>query len=237
MSLQITAQETDYPESDGKPMGETELHQFWMFRIMDLLRYRYREQRVYVAGNLLVYYEEGVPYKFVVPDAFLVKDCEPRIRRTYRIWEEGKCPKVVFEVTSKGTQREDTVVKLPLYDRLGVEELFLYDPTGDYLKSPLVGYRRGPKGLEPLTPDASGALTSGELGVVLRVENEQLVMYDAESGHLLLTRAEAGESRADSEKSRADAEKARADAAELRAEALEEQLERLRRQSNPSGDR
>jgi hypothetical protein len=59
MGLIQTIDEVEYPESDGMPMGETELHQDWMIRIRDILRLRYRGQRVYVASNLLLYYEEG----------------------------------------------------------------------------------------------------------------------------------------------------------------------------------
>jgi hypothetical protein len=51
--------EIEYPESDGLPIGETDLHQWWMVRITDLLRRRYQGQRVYVSSNLLVYPEEG----------------------------------------------------------------------------------------------------------------------------------------------------------------------------------
>jgi hypothetical protein len=48
-------QTIEYPEWDGQPMGETDLHRDWMVRILDILRYRYRGNRVYVASNLLVY--------------------------------------------------------------------------------------------------------------------------------------------------------------------------------------
>ena len=39
---------------------------------------------------LLVYYEQGNPRKFVVPDAFVVKGVLSRQRRIYKIWVEGK---------------------------------------------------------------------------------------------------------------------------------------------------
>jgi hypothetical protein len=113
--------------------------------------------------------------------------------------EEGKCPEVVFEVTSGSTQREDTVFKLPLYGRIGVQELFLYDPTGDYLSSPLVGYRSRDDNFEQISPDASGALVSEQLEIVLRVDDEQLVMRDVSTGRVLPSRAEAAEARAEEE--------------------------------------
>src|SRR6266705_6726900 len=87
MSLVQTIDQMEYPKSDGRPMGETDLHMDWMIRIRDILRYRYQGRQVYVGANLLVYYVEGDPSKFVVPDNFVVKDCDPRRRRTFKIWE------------------------------------------------------------------------------------------------------------------------------------------------------
>ena len=126
--------QVEYPESDGKPMGETDLHRDWMIRILEILRYRYRGQRVYVASNLLVYYEEGLPRKFVVPDDFVVLDCDPHRRRVFKTWEEGRVPDVVFEVTSRGTRSDDESFKPQIYERLGVQEYFLYDPSNEYLR-------------------------------------------------------------------------------------------------------
>jgi hypothetical protein len=34
--------EIEYPETDGKPMGETDVHRLWMIRLYDLLKHRYR---------------------------------------------------------------------------------------------------------------------------------------------------------------------------------------------------
>ena len=82
--------EIEYPESDGKPLGETDTHRNWIIRLIDMLSYRYRTQRVYVSGDLLVYYIEGRPTKFIVPDVFVVKDCEPGERRVFLIWAEQR---------------------------------------------------------------------------------------------------------------------------------------------------
>jgi hypothetical protein len=42
MSLARTLKQTEYPESDGRPMGETDVHWPWMVRIRYLLEWRYR---------------------------------------------------------------------------------------------------------------------------------------------------------------------------------------------------
>ena len=64
-------------------MGETDLHIHWTIRIRDLLKHRYRETRTYVAADLLVYYDEGVPRNFVVPDVFVVPNCDPSWRHRW----------------------------------------------------------------------------------------------------------------------------------------------------------
>ena len=70
MSLVSNDAAIDYPESDGRPMGETDWHIEWTLRLRDMLKLRYRGQKVYVASDLLIYYHEGVPRDFVVPDGF-----------------------------------------------------------------------------------------------------------------------------------------------------------------------
>ena len=189
MKFQTTL-EIEYPETDGRPIGETDLHRDWMFRIIDLLKHRYRGQRVYVTGNLLLYYEEGDPSHFVVPDAMVVKDSDPGRRRVFKVWQEHRVPCVVFETTSRSTKMEDSSYKTQLYEQLRVGEYFLYDPTADYLRPPLQGRRLGDAGYEPIVPDAAGRLLCQELGIWFRLEDGDLAMYDCQSGKRLLTEAE-----------------------------------------------
>lgn len=219
MSLVRTVDKTEYPESDGRPMGETDLHREWMIRILDTLRYRFHGQRVYVACNLLVYYEQGDPSKFVVPDDFVVTDCDPGPRRTFKIWEEGKSPDVVFEVTSRATRREDESYKPQVYAQIGVKEYFLYDPTADYLNPPLQGLRIDGDRFRCIALDEAGRLHCTSLDLWLHLEDGRLVLTDARTGAGLLTEAEA---------ERAARKKAEARAQELEAEVrrLHERLDR-----------
>jgi Uma2 family endonuclease len=231
-----------YPETDGEPMGETDLHRKWMIRISDLLSYRYGGQRVYVGCNLLVYYWERHPSWYIVPDNFVVTDVDPGERRVFKTWEEGKSPDVVFEVTSKSTRRRDTNYKPRVYRKMGVKEYFLYDPTGDYLVPPLKGFRLVSKSYVEIEPEASGALECRELGLLLRLEGGRLVIDDRQTGQPLRTEAEA-ERLARKAKHRAlqaerralQAERRAREAAEARAEAeaqarqaAEEELKPLR---------
>jgi len=251
MSTTEFVDQVQYPESDGQPMGETDLHRDWMIRILDILRYRYRGQRVYVASDLLVYYVEGVPRKFVVPDDFVVLDCDPDRRRVFKTWEEGRVPDVVFEVTSRSTRREDESFKPQVYEQLGVREYFLYDPSSEYLHPALQGYRhRGREGFVAIGADPGGGLASETLGIVLQLDHEQLVMCDRETGAALMTEAEAERAakeaeraaketeraaketeRAAKEAERAarEVERAAREAAEARIAELQAELDRIRR--------
>jgi Uma2 family endonuclease len=238
MVISHTKFDIEYPESDGRPMGETDLHRDLMVRILELFRWRYRNERVYVASDLLVYYQEGDPKKFVVPDDFVVLNCEPGQRRTFKIWEEGRVPDVVFEVTSRSSRTADQVHKPRVYARIGVQEYFLYDPTSDYLDVPLQGFRLGEGGkYNRIEADTDGSLHCETLGLALRLVDQQLQMFDRQTGERLRTAVEAGDEARQaaeralrvSEDARQVAEDARR-AAESRAAQLELELknERLR---------
>ena len=226
-----------YPESDGEPMAETDLHRNWMFRIIDILQQRFEGQQVYVSGNLLLYYVEGDPTKSVAPDALVVKGVAPGLRRTYKVWEEGKAPDVVFETTSDSTRQNDTQRKFELYARLGIREYFLFDPLADYLDPPLQGYRLGDTGYDRIEPDSTGRLSSEELGMFLELSSSgELVFRDQATGQLQLTKAQveaanrrlAEEQRRVAEDQRLVAEERR-NAAETRQKVVESELDQERR--------
>ena len=109
-----------YPESDGQPVAETDVHRTLMFELIGMLQAFFRaDPQVYISGNLFVYYQEGNPRRVVAPDVFVVQGVRNRQRRIYKLWEEGVVPAVVFELTSRSTRREDLRSKYDLYERLG----------------------------------------------------------------------------------------------------------------------
>ena len=163
-------------------MGETDEHRDEMVREIELLRRYFEGQQVYVSGNLLFYYVQGDPKKCVVPDVFVVKDADPKKRRTYKLWIERKSPDAVIEVTSRKTKKKDQVTKPALYRQLGVREYFMFDPTEDYLHPPLQGYRLVGDRYVQIRPDDQGGLVSRELGLRLQAERGQLMMYSVGYG-------------------------------------------------------
>jgi Uma2 family endonuclease len=186
------AREVDYPTSDGKPMGETDLHRQDMIDVIEVLEdYFAADPRVYVSGNLLLFYERGNRRKHISPDAFVVRGVPKLPRRDYYLlWEEGKAPDVAIEITSKTTRREDQKKKRGIYrEILKVTEYFLFDPTRDYLRPPLQGFRLVEGEYMPIAP-VRGRLPSEVLGLHLEKSAEQLRLFDPVTGGWLPTRFE-----------------------------------------------
>ncbi len=217
----------DYPESDGRPMGETDTHRRWIVRIDELLKQRLSGQRVYIGSDLLVYYQCGQPRRFVVPDNFVVLDCEPGPRRTFKTWEEKRTPDVVFEVTSRSTKRDDWVFKPKIYEQFGVSEYFIYDPLADYLHPSIQGFRLKNDVMVPME-SVNGELVCQTLGIRLRLVGQVLEMLDVATGERLLTEAEANRKLAEQQRELAQQERAARELAESKNRQLEEEIKRLR---------
>jgi hypothetical protein len=180
---------------------------------------------VYVWGNMLLYYVEGDPRACLAPDLFLVRGVDKHVRRTYKLWEEGRVPSLAIEVTSRSTRAEDTKLKKGVYERLGVDEYFLFDPFGEYLEPRLQGYRLADGRYRALALSMDGSLSSRETGLDLVPEGPRLRLRDSVSGAILPW--------ADEEARRADQEKLAREAAEERVRLLERELARLRGESGP----
>jgi Uma2 family endonuclease len=181
----------DYPTSDGRPMAETDWHRDLMNNLIDTLQAFYADNpKVYVSGNLLLFYEPGNRRRHVSPDVFVVKGVPKRERPNYLVWEEGRGPDIVIELTSSSTRSEDVKKKFQLYrDTLRVQEYFLFDPSGDYLDPPLRGYRlRG--GDYAAIRAVNGRLPSKVLGLHLERDNRKLRLYNPLAARWLLTPAE-----------------------------------------------
>ncbi|MBI2378922.1 MAG: Uma2 family endonuclease [Deltaproteobacteria bacterium] len=231
--------EVEYPESDGKPMAESDTHRDEAQRfVIEVLEDRFEaEPRVYVSGSNFVYFVEGDPAEVVSPDAYVVFGVPKRPRRIYKVWEEGRTPRVVFEITSKSTKKEDRGSKMVTYSDLGVPEVYLFDPLAEWMTQSLRAFRStGDRYLE-VVPSSSRRFHSEALGLDLGVVDGHLRFFDPGTGMMLPTRkealeqerarAEAERTRADAEGARADAERTRADGQQARADALAAKLRAL----------
>jgi Uma2 family endonuclease len=217
-----------YPESDGEPLGETESHVIATLHLYDALRHHFRDQMdVYVASNMFLYYEEGNPSARKAPDVMVVKGVEKRNRRTFKVWEEKAAPQVIFEITSRSTWMEDLVTKSTVYASLGVVEYFLFDPLREYLDQPLKGFHLRGKEYAELEPNDDRSLSSTQLGVILRPQEDLLRVVDAQTGEvipaldeaILRTEQEMERARREAERADQEAERARQETERARQEA------------------
>lgn len=189
------ADDLRYPDTDGRPMAESDFQREPLSYAVSALRRHFHDQDdVYCSGNLLLYYEQGNPKACVAPDVFVVRGAPRHDRRTYRLWEEPKAPDFVLEITSASTVSEDQGVKRGLYAFLGVEEYWQLDPTSDYLKPPLAGLRLVDGNYWPIpVHDGDHGQLSGSsrvLGLELRLTDGLLHFHDPATGRTLLTYAE-----------------------------------------------
>jgi Uma2 family endonuclease len=228
-----------YPETDGKPMAETDRHRQLMIDLLAAAKYHCRDlPDVYVSGNLLVYFVEGDPTESVAPDFFVVRGVPRKERCVYKIWEEGKGPEVVIELTSTKTHREDLGDKRGIYEQLGVLEYFLFDPEGIRFDPQLRGFRLEGGLLRPVSPERTAGgtlvLSSTVLGLELHGMGNTLRLVDPRSGKVLPTpedfirEAEAEKLRAAAAEQRAGKAEQRAGKAEQRAAESEQEIARLR---------
>ena len=185
----------DYPESDGKPLAENDAQLHAIHYAFGALRLYYAARAdVYISADLLIYYEEGNSRVSVAPDTFVVFGVEDRMRRNYKVWEEGKGPDFVLEVASLNTWREDVERKPGIYAGLGVREYFLFDPRSEYLSPRLQGYRLVDGEYERLSAvesiDRTLTLPSRVLGLELRAKGEEMRFHDPATGRALLSHGE-----------------------------------------------
>ena len=231
-----------YPESDGKPMAETDKHRDLMIDFIQMLKHYYRnENDVYVSGNLLMYYEEGNPRKSISPDVFVVFGVAKKQRNTYLTREESHTPDFVLEVASPSTFSKDMRQKKDLYASvLEVKEYYIYDPLGEIVPS-FIGYRLT-DGIYQEINFVNERLPSAVLDLELGEHGNELRLYDPKTSEWLQTppeRAENAERRAENAETRAQEEASARRNAETRAENAEAALakalaalERLKAEEN-----
>ncbi len=116
-----------YPETDGKPMAETDIHVSLLLELRVVLQYAFPE--AYVSGNICLYYEEGNPKKMISPDVLLCRSQNPELKRVYLAWEPNAQLDLVIELSSKSTKKMDYEKKKHLYaEVLKVPYYVIFDP-------------------------------------------------------------------------------------------------------------
>ena len=179
-----------FPDSDGEPVAENGDNLFQMIDMIFGLRGHLEPQGHHVGGNLLMYYNPASGWDHVSPDVFVALHAGARRRRKWETRVEGTFPEVVFEVTSPSTEDVDLGHKVHLYARLGVQEYYIFDPSGE-LQPPFRAYGAVEGQLEPLDLLPSGGVASALLGLEIRPIDAVLRAIDPATGRPLIVPDEA----------------------------------------------
>jgi Uma2 family endonuclease len=245
MTSVLPSQSTEifYPSSDGEPLAETSVHVDAIINAVVALRQYLAEQPAIVLADQFLYFAQGYPRLRVAPDVMVIFDVTPGPRDNYKTWEEGQVPAVIFEMTSKGTKDEDQGHKKTLYEQLGVQEYWQFDPKGEWIPEKLRGFRLRNEFYEPITDGRSDPLK-----LRLEVENQLIGFYREDTGEKILAPIELlqalerevvarqdAEALVEQERQRAEQERQRAEQERQRAETAEAQADRLREQLRALG--
>ena len=218
---QPQATEIFYPCSDGEPVAESFVHLYALFATLEVLRQYLLGQQATVLGNQFLYYAQGFPKLRVAPDVMVIFNVAPGGRDNYKIWEEGVVPTVIFEMTSKSTKNKDLDEKKTLYEGLGVQEYWLFDPRGEWIEGQLRGYRLRDEEYQPITDNRSQPLQ-----LQLQAEGQLIGFYREDTGEKLLIPQELADALVSEKVARQQAEEARQQAEEEN-EKLKAQLRTL----------
>ena len=181
------AESVFYPIDDEEPLAESE-HQLFplTYAHAALTAWFANDPTTWVGADMFLYYEEGNPRQVVAPDVFVVTSTHKReTRNIFQTWVEGRVPDFILEITAPSSLHNDRVTKFELYQRLGVREYWLYDPTLDtpFLQgNRLVGgaYQPIPVGETSVVGRYSGM--SEALGLELHAEADWFRLFDPAAG-------------------------------------------------------
>jgi Uma2 family endonuclease len=228
----------DYPETDRR--GEGELQRLITEMLRPLLAEVLASRGVlaHVGADQFLYYVEGQPTERIAPDIYVLPDVPPsQIQPSWRIWELARPPALVVEVVSRDVAKDYEDVPVAC-DRMGVEELVIFDPEAPLAPGRVVRrdlervrfqvFRRAGARLARVVATNDDRVESTWLGAHLRAIGEgtgvRLRIGTGPDGEALFpTAAE----RADSEAARAEAEAARAEAERRRADSAERRVAEL----------
>ena len=174
MILQMPpTQKIIYPDDDGLPMSNNTEQFDWIVTIKENLELLFaNDPNVFVAGDLLWYPIEGNNTIRTAPDAMVVFGSPKGRRGSYMQWVENDiAPQVAFEILSPGNTTSEMAKKLKFYERHGVEEYYLYDPS----RIELTGWQRIGDELEVI--EIIDGWISPRLGIRFDLSGEQLELY------------------------------------------------------------
>ena len=216
-----------YPSSDGKPMADNTRQWNWITFIKNNIEEITKGKQIFVASDLLWYPVEGNNKFRIAPDVMVAIGRPKGDRNSYLQWkEEHIVPQQVWEILSPSNSKKEMARKLALYESLGVQEYYVYDPDVNQLEI----YLRKEKQLQR---QDVGKWTSPLLQFSLVLTKDTLKLYQP-SGELFRSFGElvteASEARKDASLARKDASIAKKDASLARKDAAKAQKKAIEAQ-------
>jgi Uma2 family endonuclease len=116
-----------------------------------------------------------------------VNDPEHRNWGMFRVAEEGARPVLAIEIVSpdahdRRVRDNDVVIKVREYYRAGVPLYVIVDQEREGRPRQVVGYRRGARRFLHMRPDRQGRLLLEPARLLLGLQDERAVCWDADSG-------------------------------------------------------
>lgn len=193
-----------YPSNVENYMPEGIIHFLLNVNIASTLwTYFANRTDVKVFGDLMLYYIEGNPKKFVSPDIMVCFGLEESPTQVYKLWEEKIVPSVIIEIASETTWKDDLYRKYDLYEVLGVKEYYIYDVEHKFMPQPLFAFSLKNGEYESVTVE-DGRVFSKALNLQLVNTGETLRFFNPETSEFLMTMKEI---KAENERLKAELEK------------------------------
>jgi colicin import membrane protein len=241
--IPLTLEDALHPQL-GDVMPETPLH----VRIRTYLYQVFCARTRHIAGvlvlsDVLVFWD--IPgLKQHSPDIGVVFDVrDPDAERSsFNVAEEGTRPRVIIELVSPSTRRNDIDKKVVQYHQAGVAYYIILDRARDGDPWVLRGYEYAAGGYVEMAKDPRGRLWLKDLGCWLGTNGQQVICYDgvtdapigdylqlasdlqAADERIATEQAQAAEARTQAAEARTQAAEARTQAAEAQARAEAERV-------------
>jgi Uma2 family endonuclease len=179
-----------YCSTDPDTMPETDIHFKIIANLVLILEiYLLNQPDANVFGDLMFYYEKGNPRKFVAPDVMVCFGIDKTPRRVFKLWEENSAPAIIIEIASENTWSADLTKKFALYQELGVQEYYVFDPEYKNLRQPLLAFHLSDGELAEVEIE-QGKVFSKILGLELVDTGETLRLFNPETKGFLMTMEE-----------------------------------------------
>ncbi|MCY7375393.1 MAG: Uma2 family endonuclease [Pyrinomonadaceae bacterium] len=183
-------EEIYYPDTDETIMPEGIQHFLLSVHLAStLLTFFASRKDAKVFGNVMLYYEEGKPKKFVSPDLMVCFGLQDFPHRVYKLWEEKVVPSVVIEFASSTTWFNDVSTKLAIYQKLDVKEYYVYDIEYAHLPESLMAYHLD-DGILSEVEVKDRRILSESLALELVDTGETLRFFNPETNEFLMTMEE-----------------------------------------------